>query len=354
MVVVLIKSTALSRYLATQFPVYVVCGEELLLVQETLKSIHETLRGFGFTRRKIFYVGNNFDWSVVVAHQTGSLFDSGQLLEIRITVKPNKEAIDAIKCIVSMCLEGREDLYLLIFPALDQATFSSSWFKLLEKVGLVVQVENIARYQLAQWIRDRLAHQNQTIVNNDAGIRALNFIIEHVEGNLLAAHQEILKLGLIYPEGELTDEQVVAAITNVARFDILKLRDTLFDDDLKRSIKILYYLRDEGASPALVLWAIVEELRCLGKILHFVTRGGLFDVAASQYRIWGARLIAYRKIVKRVSLDQISSAIYFAFLVDCQIKGVLSLSERAVFRMPIILGNDAWDSFSNLLQYLSR
>lgn len=350
----LIKSTLLSKNLIKFFPLYVVFGDELLLVQESLTSIRKSIYNFGFTERKIFYADGNFDWSLVSRLQTGSLFDTGQILEIRVVGKLNKHVINSIESILVNFTETTSNVYLFVFSALEKAFLDSSLFKLLAKIGLVVQVDAISREQLGGWIRNRLMAQKQFLSDDEIGSCTLDFIIESVEGNLLAAHQEILKLGLMYPIGELSKNQVVAAITNVARFDIFKFRENLFTGKLRRLINMLYSLRAGGESPALVLWAIVEELRSLNRVLFLVRQGVVFDQAVNQCRVWGKKSVAYKQVARKISINQISVAISFAFFIDCQIKGILQISECDTFTMPITVGSDAWESLLNLVCYLFK
>lgn len=348
----LIQSTILPKYLVKIVPIYLVFGQELFLVEEALGSIREFVFNFGFTQRKIIYIETNVDWRFLTTLQTGSLFDAGQLLEIRVLCKINKDGIDVIENIIRTRTPEATNIYLFVFFSLDKLVTNAAWLQSFIKVGLVVRVDNVSYEKLGSWISDRLAKQDQYLINDESGSRALKCFVENVEGNLLAAHQEILKLSLLYPKGQLTEENILEAIMPVARYDVFKFKQVLFINNLEKLIQILHCLRQEGVMPSFVLWAIAEELRCFEQILYSINQGESFLSVASRYRLWGKKMQAYKCMVKKVSIRNIALIMKFVFFIDCQIKGVLNLSEYDLFSLPIIIGNDAWESIINLLQYL--
>ena len=207
--------TALARGLK---PLYTIHGDEPLLAQEAADAIRAAARNAGYTERKVFTVsGAHFDWSAVLgAAQTMSLFAERQLIEIRIpSGKPGKEGSDALQ---RYCARLADDVLTLVtLPKLDFQQSKAAWFNALDAAGTTLRVETLARHALPAWLAQRLARQDQRVVAGDEGQRTLAFFADRVEGNLLAAHQELQKLSLLHPAGELRFDQVEAAVLNVAR-----------------------------------------------------------------------------------------------------------------------------------------
>ena len=186
---------------------YTLHGDEALLVQEAADTIRATARAQGYTERSVHVVsGAHFDWSeVLAAGGSLSLFADRQILEIRIpTGKPGKDGSPMIQQLAQSADGNDSTLTLFILPKLDNATKKGAWFGALDQFGVTLQVESVERAQLPQWIAQRLKLQNQTVAAGQEGQACLQFFADRVEGNLLAAHQEIQKLGLLYPEGELS------------------------------------------------------------------------------------------------------------------------------------------------------
>src|SRR5262245_7782452 len=214
-------ATALER--GTR-PLYTVHGDEPLLAQEAGDLIRQAAREAGYTERKVYSVtGAHFDWSGLLgASLAMSLFAERQLIEIRIPGgKPGKEGSEALQ---RYCETLSDDVVTLIhLPRLDRQQQGSAWFGALDGAGVTVRVEAVQRQALPQWIARRLAAQGQRVEDGDAGAQTLAFFADRVEGNLLAAHQELQKIALLYPAGVLSFEQIEAAVLNVARYDVFKL-----------------------------------------------------------------------------------------------------------------------------------
>src|SRR5690349_1294100 len=225
---------------------YVVYGDEHLLAQEACDRIRAAVRAAGFTDRNVFTVERGFDWSSLIgASQSMSLFGDRQLVELRIpSGKPGKEGADALK---TLAAAGNPDVLMLVtLPRLDAATQKAAWFSALEQAGVALRIDPVDRAQLPNWVAQRLAQQGQRVPAGEEGRRSLQFIAERVEGNLLAAHQEIQKLGLLYPPGTLTFEQVHDAVLNVARYDVFKLSEAMLSGDAARLVRMLEGLKGEG------------------------------------------------------------------------------------------------------------
>ncbi len=237
-------------------PLYVLHGNEPLLVIEAGDAVRAAARTQGFAEREVLVAGTGFKWAeLFLAAGNLSLFGGDKLVDLRIpSGKPGRDGGEALKRYCGNLPTGVVTLVTL--PELDWQTKKGGWFGTLAEAGVAVECNAPPLHQLPAWIAERLARQKQT-----APREALEFIAAHVEGNLLAAHQEIQKLGLLYPEGEIALAQVEAAVLNVARYDIDKLRDALAAGDAARCARVLDGLRAEGAAPPLVLWTLANESR---------------------------------------------------------------------------------------------
>ena len=223
----------LSRGLKT---IYTIHGDEPLLAQEAGDAIRAAARAAGYSERQVFVAsGAHFDWSGVLgAAQEMSLFAERKLIEIRIpSGKPGKEGSEALQ---RYCDRLSDDVLTLVqCPKLDFQQLKAAWFGALDASGLVVRVETLERKALPMWLGQRLARQNQRVRAGEEGQRTLAFFADRIEGNLLAAHQELQKLALLYPEGELAFEQVEAAVLNVARYDVTKLSEAAWTGQVRAS-----------------------------------------------------------------------------------------------------------------------
>ena len=203
-----VNATQLPAHLAkTLRPLYTLHGDEALLVQEAADAIREAARAQGYTERTVHTVqGAHFDWGTVLAASNSlSLFADKQLVEIRIpSGKPGKEGSAALQQIAEAAAGNDSTLTLVVLPRLDKATRTGAWFSALDGAGATVQIDPVERPALPQWIAARLAAQGQRVAPGEAGQTTLTFFADRVEGNLLAAHQEIVKLGLLYPAGVLS------------------------------------------------------------------------------------------------------------------------------------------------------
>jgi len=211
-------------------PLYTLHGDEPLLVQEAADAIRAAARQQGYTERTVHQVaGAHFDWSAVLAAGGSlSLFADKQIVEVRIpSGKPGKDGSVALQQIAEQAQGNDSTLTLVILPRLDRMTLQGAWFGALDANGATIKVDPVERAQLPQWIAGRLARNGQRVAAGEEGQRTLQFFADRVEGNLLAAHQEIQKLALLHPAGELLFEQVEAAVLNVARYDVFKLSEAV-------------------------------------------------------------------------------------------------------------------------------
>jgi DNA polymerase-3 subunit delta len=318
-----LRLDALEAHLAKGLAgLYVVYGDEHLLAQEACDRIRAAARAGGFTDRTVFTVERGFDWSSLLgASQSMSLFGDRQLVELRIpTGKPGKEGADALKTLAAAA--NPDVLTLVTLPRLDAATQKAAWFTALADAGVALKIDPVERAQLPNWVGQRLAQQGQRVAAGEEGRRALQFIAERVEGNLLAAHQEIQKLGLLYPSGALTFEQVHDAVLNVARYDVFKLNEAMLAGDVGRLSRMIDGLKGEGEAAVLVLWAVVEEIRTLLRIKRGVEAGKPLAMLLRENRVWGPRERLVGPALSRVTEASLEKALALAAKLDRQVKGL--------------------------------
>jgi len=256
-----ITTDQLSRTLEqAPAPAWLVAGDEPLLVGEAADAIRVRARAAGYSGRDMFFVERNFEWTEVLASgQSLSLFAERRIIEIRMpSPRPGKEGGAVLAKLAS---DPAPDTLLLVMTGRpERDTYSTAWFKAFEKGGVVVQSWPVEIGQLPKWIVSRAARHGLSIEPEGAQLLA-----ERVEGNLLAAHQEIEKLALSHAGGGVSTEDVLAAVANSARYDVFQLGEAALDGDAPRSLRILEGLRAEGAEPALLLWAVCRDLRALAE-----------------------------------------------------------------------------------------
>ena len=300
-------------------------GDDPLLQQEALDAIRAVARAQGYTERTVFTVmGAHFDWGeVLAAGGSMSLFADRQLIEIRIpSGKPGKEGSVALQQLAESAPGNDGVLTLVILPRLDKASKSTAWFTALENNGIGVQLDTLERHALPAWIAQRLAQQDQRVQAGEAGQHTLQFFADRVEGNLLAAHQEILKLGLLYPPGELTFEQVERAVLNVARYDVFKLSEAVLSGQPARVQKMLDGLKAEGEAEVLVHFTLAEEIRALKRVKEAVAAGKALPMALRENRVWGPRERLFERVLPRLSLSVLQKLLVSAHQVDGIVKGL--------------------------------
>ncbi len=319
--------TQLDRALA---PLYVIHGDEPLLSLEAADAVRGRARAAGYTQRDVHVVERGYDWNRLGASAASmSLFGDRTLIELRIPGgKPGTEGAAAIEALCRAC--SPDVLALVTLPRLDRKTQGSGWFTALVRTGVVVDVYGVDRARLPQWIAQRLARQKQR-----ATPEALAFMADCVEGNLLAAHQEIQKLGLLFPAGELDFDQVRAAVLDVARYDVYQLSEALLGGDTKRLARVLDGLRGEGEAPNRALWVMSEDVRAVLRIQTARRDGRAPQEVFREHRIWGEprqRLIG--AAAQRLPTERLEAALAQAAAVDRTIKGLAR--------------GDAWDELLQL------
>ena len=330
-------------------PLYIFSGDEPLLMMEAMDQLRAMAKKQSYTEREVLLQERGFDWSALLsAGQTMSLFGDKRWLELRIpTGKPGRDGADALKQfaaqIKSQTLDTPDTVVCIILPRLDGKTKTSAWFSALDEAGMAIQIDSLDRSQLPQWITGRLKNQNQEVEPGVEGMRALEFMANQVEGNLIAAHQEIQKLGLLYPNGKLTEEQIRTAILKVARYNVFELTEAMLAGDLARLNRMLDGLKGEGEPLVLILWSVTEELRLLSKLKAASDAGESVQQLMRANRVWGNKERLYPNALRRVQPLKLRRAMQVAAGLDRQVKGLYAADLPA----------DPWDGLrlvGNLLR----
>ena len=297
-------------------PCYLVTGDEPLLVQESLDEIRAAARAQGFGTRELFVQSTGFDWGdLASAGGNLSLFAERQIIELRLpTGKPGVKGSAAISEFAENA--GDDILFMVSAPKLDRGGASAKWVKALERHGGLVQVWPVSLRDLPGWINDRM---RQSGLNPDRD--AVQLIADRVEGNLLAAQQEIEKLRLLHGEGNVTADDVDAAVADSSRFDVYKLVDAAVGGDAARALRILNGVRTEGLEPVIVMWALTRELRMLATLAQSVRDGVDLGSAMQRARVWRNRQGLVRACVARHQADDFYRLIKMARDADAAAKG---------------------------------
>jgi DNA polymerase III subunit delta len=304
---------------------YVLHGDEPLMQQEAADAIRAAARLQGYTERSVHTVsGAHFDWSeVLAAGGSLSLFADKQIVEVRIpSGKPGKEGSAALQQLAASTQGNDSTLTLVTLPRLDAATRKGAWFGALENFGVSLQIDPIERNALPEWIAQRLHMQGQNVAAGEEGQRTLQFFADRVEGNLLAAFQEIQKLGLLYPPGDISQAQVEAAVVNVARYDVFKLSESVLSGQVARVQRMLDGLQAEGEAAVLVHYTIAEDIRALKRVKDAMTAGKPLPMALREQRVWGPRERLFERVLPRMTETRLNGLLQAAHQVDGIVKGL--------------------------------
>jgi DNA polymerase-3 subunit delta len=329
-----LRLDALDAHLAKSLaPLYVITSDEHLLALEAADKIRKTARAQGLTEREVLVVERSFKWGeLLAANQSQSLFGDRKLIELRVpTGKPGKDGGQALQDYVNAL--SPDNVTLITLPKLDWQTQKSAWVAALQQAGVYIDIPLVERIQLPAWIGARLAAQRQS-----ADKQSIDFIADRVEGNLLAAYQELQKLALLHPEGKLSFEQIHDAVLNVARYDVFKLNEAMLSGDAARLVRMLDGLKGEGEALPLVLWAMAEEIRTLLKLKSGVAQGRALGMLLKEYRIWGPRERLMEPALRRLKLSTLEAALQEAAQIDKMVKGLRAKA----------FAGDAWDALLQL------
>jgi DNA polymerase III subunit delta len=304
----------LERSLAA---LYVVHGDEPLLALEAGDAIRARARATGVEEREVLIAEAGFKWdALLAANASMGLFGGRRLVDLRIpSGKPGIEGGKALEAYAAS--PNPDNVTLITLPRLDRATQASAWFTALTSAGVVVAVAPVERDALPRWIAARLARQRQK-----ASPDTLAFLADLCEGNLLAARQEIEKLALLLPEGELDPSAVEAAIADVARYDVQAASEAWLDGDAARTLRVLAALEAEGEAVNLAVWQLGEDLHALASVLGQTRDGVPVAAAIRNARVWGRRQAALERAVRRVAPAQVPSMLSALARLDALAKGL--------------------------------
>jgi DNA polymerase-3 subunit delta len=299
-------------------PIYLVSGDEPLLVNEAADAVRARARKDGFVERDLHVIERGFDWDGLLTESRAmSLFAQRKIIEIRMTnPTPGDKGGEAI---IELATQSSPDnLVLVITGKLDGRTQNSKWVSAIEKNGLLVQIWPIELQRLPTWIRERLSRHQ---LNADSAAAAL--LAERVEGNLLAAHQEVEKLALLLPPGPLTAETVLDAVADSARYDVLQVGEAAMRGQTSRALRIVEGLRGEGIDATLVLWAVNKDLQWLARAQYLMSTGQSADSAMNSIYVWRPRQTAMKHALSRLNATDVRGLLLDAERVDRSIKGAL-------------------------------
>jgi DNA polymerase-3 subunit delta len=312
-----IKPEQLHSHLQKQLlPVYIVSGDEPLLAQEATDTVRSAARAAGFTERELFYVEGNYDWNQLLNEANSmSLFADKKILEIRIS--NGKPGDKGSKALCEMCANLNPDnMLLILLPKLERATQNSKWMKTLESIGAHIQVWPVTGAHLPRWIQQRL--QQAGIQANQ---EAVQILADRVEGNLLAAVQEIEKLKLLALDGKVDAKRMSSVVADSARYNLFEFIDKVLAGDAQSAARSLRGLQNEGIEPVPLLWAITRELRILTKASEQVSQGAHSDSALKSAGVWDKRIPLFRGALRRLSPAYLRMLVHQAGAIDRGIKG---------------------------------
>ena len=298
-------------------PVYVVHGDEPLQAIEACDAIRAAARRQGYDEREVLVAEAGFKWDAFVAANANlGLFGNRKLIDLRIP--SGKPGADGAKALEACAAHASADQMLLVtLPKVDRATQGSAWFSALEGAGVAIAVYPLERDALPAWIAARLARQRQR-----AAPETLAFLAERCEGNLIAARQEIEKLGLLLPEGDLEPEAVERAVTDVARYDVFQLSEAWLAPDAPRALRIIDALQAEGEGIPLLLWQLGEDIHALAAVQEAMAAGAPVANALRNARVWGKRQAAMERAARRVPPATLCPLLSALARLDALAKGI--------------------------------
>ena len=330
-----IRPEQLQSHLSKQLlPVYVISGDEPLLAQESTDAVRLAARNQGFSGREVFHGEGKFDWGQLHNEANAlSLFAEKKIIEVRIS--NGKPGDKGSKAICELCANPSPDnLLLVILPKLERSAQNSKWMKALESAGAHIQVWPVTGDQLPRWIKQRLLESNIT-----ANQQAVEILAERVEGNLLAAVQEIEKLKLLATNGKVDAIMMSSVVADSARYNLFEFVDKVLAGDAQSAARSMRGLHSEGTDALPLLWAITRELRILIKASEQISRGESRDWALKNAGVWEKRLPLFRSAIQRCSAAHLRMLLYQAGAIDRGIKGMRKA--------------DIWDELTTLVLSLA-
>ncbi|TXS89486.1 DNA polymerase III subunit delta [Parahaliea maris] len=298
-------------------PVYLISGDETLLVQECADQVRAAARAAGCTDRELIEgTGKDLDWAALTHSATDmSLFGDRKLIELRLpSGKPGSEGSKAIQEYLER--SSGDDILLLVFGKIDKASQNSKWFKAIDQAGAWLQVWEVKAQELPRWLQQRIEAAGLDIDQD-----ALQLLADRVEGNLLAAVQEVEKLKLLATDNHVSAETVTSAVADNARFNLFAMVDSALQGHAANSLRMLHGLRGEGTDATVALWALARELRSLYELQVDCDRGKSPQQAMQARRIWNNRMPLLQAALRRHNLTSLGDLLQQAAHIDGCIKG---------------------------------
>lgn len=315
-------------------PAYIVSGDEPLQIIEAQDMIREKARTLDYGSRELLDFEHQPDWSkVLMLANERSLFSQKRILDIRLNQKPDRNGQSTLLELVESPRE--ETLLLIQLPKLSSKEIKTAWFQKMEQKVVHIQIWPLEGDRLIRWLDQRL--NSRGLLADQSGLRLLR---TRVEGNLLAASQEIEKLKILYGSGQLSDRMILDAVADNSRYSVFDFAEELLAGHPARLQHMLKALRQAGIAPPIVIWAITRELRMLHRLKTGINQGENFERLANMHRLWDRHKQVLSIAVQRLSLPKIRQALLETAKMDRMSKGLGT--------------GDPWHQFSVLCNTLSR
>lgn len=302
--------------------IYVIAGDETLLVQEAVDHIQRAAKTAGFTQKECYHAESGFQWdNLLMGANALSLFADKKILELRI--KNGKPGDAGGKALRSYCEQCPDDcLLIVVLPKMDKRSESTNWFKALANAGQIITIWPVNAQQLPRWLEQRLH-----LAGLQASPEAIDVLAAKIEGNLLAAVQEIEKLKLLCDEPLIDAPTMASAVMDSARYNVFDLIDKALNGDASAAMHCLTGLRAEGNSAPIVLWALANQIRNLVTLKELIGAGRSFDIACRDAKIWNNKKVLVRRADQRLTLNQLHWLLRKCAFADRAIKGVQKSDE---------------------------
>ncbi|MEZ5572205.1 MAG: DNA polymerase III subunit delta [Halioglobus sp.] len=326
----------LAEHLQQQLlPVYLVSGDDPLLIQECCDLIRQKARESGCNEREVVEAGApNFNWhDILHSAASMSLFADRKLLELRLpSGKPGTDGSSALCDYLE--IDG-DDVLLMVCGKIDKQSTNSKWYKALDKAGATVQIWPVDAKNLPRWLQQRVRSAGMSIDPD-----ALQLLCDRIEGNLLAAVQEVEKLKLLATDNRITAQTVTEAVSDNARYNVFEMADNALKGNASSSLRMLHGLRAEGSEPTVVLWALARDIRTLYEAKLDCDKGQSPQQALSARRVWKSRMSLMQAALSRHDADSLALLLEQASQVDGSIKG--------------FAGGRPWDNLERLVTGICR
>jgi DNA polymerase III subunit delta len=304
-------ASALARGLRSA---YLVTGAEPLLIGEACDQIRQAARRDGYADRELHFLERGFDWNRLMADASNlSLFARRRLIELRLAGPIDAAAARAL---TELAERPPPDTLVLVSGELERKSLQAAWVQAFEKAAALLVTRPVGREELPRWITERLAKRGVQLPP-----AAARLLADRVEGNLLAAQQEVERIALAWPGATLDAATVATLVADSARFDVFELATAAFAGEAARALRILAGLRAEGQEPPLLLWALLADLRALSRVANRLERTRSLDEALRAERVWASRQPALRAAVPRLPRAEIDALLMAAASVDRMAKG---------------------------------